>query len=527
ANASALDGSGNLYVVGTSASTGLTSASYDHTLVKYNSSGIEQWTKSWGGDGDDRAKAVVLDSSGNIYVAGNTASTGLTAGSNDQTLVKYNSSGVEQWSKTWGGTGSDGANAVTIDGADNIYVVGYTASTGLTAGSNDQTLVKYNTSGVEQWSKTWGGTSWDSARAVTVDTSGNIYVAGEASGIGLTAGGFDQTLVKYNSSGVEQWSKTWGDVGADTAAGVGLDASGNIYVTGYGVTIGLTPNNFDQTLVKYNSSGVEQWSKVWGGVTVTAFLAETASSLNIDNSGYVYVAGYSNVNGITSGNYDQTLLKFDSTGSIANCASCVDRTTSEVDRTMTEVDRTVTEVDRTTSSVDRTMTEVDRTGVAVITDNIGMDVGASLGGVAQNTAATAPVAGAIFRLRTQVHVADNRAESGSATFKLQYAAMSGTCDVGFSGETYADVTTSTPIAYANNTLARDGQLLLPNANDPTHSGHTNVFQEYNETNNTTIVNNIPIGQDGVWDFALKDNAAPSNTSYCFRLVKSDNSLLNT
>lgn len=111
-------------------------------------------------------------------------------------------------------------------------------------------------------------------------------------------------------------------------------------------------------------------------------------------------------------------------------------------------------------------------------------------------------------------------------FKLQYAAMSGTCDVSFTGETYADITTSTPIAYANNTVATDGMGLTANANDPSHSGHSTIMQEYNELNNNNIVNNITPGQDGLWDFALKDNGAAANTSYCFRIVKSDNSLLD-
>jgi len=76
-------------------------------------------------------------------------------------------------------------------------VAGYTTSYG--AGSVDQTLVKYNASGVEQWSKTWGGTGSDYARALVQTSDGGFAVAGYADSYG--AGNYDQSLVKYDSNG--------------------------------------------------------------------------------------------------------------------------------------------------------------------------------------------------------------------------------------------------------------------------------------------------------------------------------------
>lgn len=289
ADAVAIDSSGNTYVAGSTKSANLTNGNYDQTLVKYDSFGVEQWSKTWGGTGDDYVYDLALDGSGNIYVVGDTNSSDRTAGLEDQTLVKYDSSGVEQWSKTWGGTGTDTAFALALDDSGNIYVVGYTNSTGLTAGNYDQTLVKYNSSGVEQWSKTWGGTGADTATAIALDSSNNIYVAGDTGSSGLTAGLADQTLVMYNSSGVEQWSKTWGGTGYDYANDIALDASGSIYVAGTTNSTGLTAGDYDQTLVKYNSFGGEQWSKTWGGTG-----ADTANDLVIDASGNIYVVGHAN-----------------------------------------------------------------------------------------------------------------------------------------------------------------------------------------------------------------------------------------
>lgn len=154
------------------------------------------------------------------------------------------------------------------------------------------------------------------------------------------------------------------------------------------------------------------------------------------------------------------------------------------------------------------------------------DVGSPL--AAQDTAASLSSAGAAFRLRTLLRVDTNTILANAQNFKLQFAQKSGTCDTAFSGETYADVTDSTLIAYNDNATPADGAALTANANDPTDGGRTIVNQDYEELNNFTNTEaTIASGQDGKWDFALIDNGALSNTDYCFRIVEADNSLLNT
>ena len=153
------------------------------------------------------------------------------------------------------------------------------------------------------------------------------------------------------------------------------------------------------------------------------------------------------------------------------------------------------------------------------------DVGSVL--AAQDTAATLGSAWAAFRLRALLRVDTNTILTNAQNFKLQFAQKSGTCDTAFSGETYTDVTDSTLIAYNDNATPADGTALTANANDPTDGGRTIVNQDYEELNNFTNTEaSIASGQDGKWDFALKDNGALSNTDYCFRIVKSDGSVLN-
>jgi hypothetical protein len=150
---------------------------------------------------------------------------------------------------------------------------------------------------------------------------------------------------------------------------------------------------------------------------------------------------------------------------------------------------------------------------------------------AQDTAATLSSSGAAFRLRMLLHMTTNKLATLSAqSFKLQFAqrGSDNQCDSNFNGESYTDVTTTSVIAYNNNPTPADGATLTANANDPTHGADTVVNQTYEELNNfTNSVAAISSGQDGKWDFALKDNGAPESTTYCFRVVKADGTLLDT
>jgi hypothetical protein len=154
------------------------------------------------------------------------------------------------------------------------------------------------------------------------------------------------------------------------------------------------------------------------------------------------------------------------------------------------------------------------------------DVGTTL--AAQDTVATLGSTGAAFRLRMLLHIGTAQLNASVQNFKLQFAEQSGACDTGFVGETYADVTAATAIAYNDNATPADGAALTANANDPTHGADTIVNQTYEELNNfTNSVAAIPATQDGKWDFSLKDNGATASTAYCLRAVKSDGTVLNT
>ncbi len=149
---------------------------------------------------------------------------------------------------------------------------------------------------------------------------------------------------------------------------------------------------------------------------------------------------------------------------------------------------------------------------------------------ALNTSSTFPARRNTVRLRALIHIATSSLATSSQSFKLQHATSSGVCDTGFSGETYADVATSTGnirFGFGFNPGVSGGATALPNFRDPTHGADNVVEQTYIDGGTFSNTTTIPLGEDGLWDFVLQNYSAPAGTTYCFRIVKSDGSLLNS
>ena len=280
AYAVATDSSDNIYVTGITwgGLDGSTKPSYcnqstikasnectDTFLVKYNSSGTKQWIKQLEAPSKsyERSQGLAVDSSDNIYVTGHTKGgldSNTNSGGHDIFLVKYNSSGTRQWTQQLGSSENDFGLGVTVDSSDNIYITGYTEG-GLdgntNSGERDIFLVKYNSSGTKQWTQQLGTPTYEEANGVTVDSSDNIYVTGWTRGkLDTYSGGDDTFLVKYNSSGVKQWTRQFGTSSSDIGIGVTVDSSDNIYVTGNtwgGLDGNTNSGGYDIFLVKYNS----------------------------------------------------------------------------------------------------------------------------------------------------------------------------------------------------------------------------------------------------------------------------------
>ena len=299
----AVDGSGNVYVTGYSLGSG-----NDYATIKYNSSGVQQWVTRYNGgpgNGADDARSIAVDGSGNVYVTGSSVGLGT---SDDYATIKYNSSGVEQWASEYNGPGNlgDYAQSIAVDGSGNVYVTG--RSYGGSGTNTDYATIKYNSSGVQQWLQRYNGptSNYDAATSLAVDGSGNVYVTGYSEGSGTVE---DYATVKYNSSGVQQWVSRYNGPGngADDAHSIAVDGSGNVYVTGR--SYGGSGTNTDCATLKYNSSGVQQWVSRYNG---PGNGDDYAYSIAVDGSGNVYVTGMSLYSG--TADYDYATIKYNSSG---------------------------------------------------------------------------------------------------------------------------------------------------------------------------------------------------------------------
>jgi hypothetical protein len=148
----------------------------------------------------------------------------------------------------------------------------------------------------------------------------------------------------------------------------------------------------------------------------------------------------------------------------------------------------------------------------------------------QNTVAQAPVPGTPFRLRTLVNVAGANDPLDGQAFDLQYAfnGSSSACSTSFTGVTYANVTSTTPISFYSNSSLTDGQNITALSSDPTDGSNTIVPEQYMQSNTyfNNIQSSIPSGEDGEWDIALNDTSATPGY-YCFRIVTNSGGLLST
>lgn len=254
----AVDGSGNVYVAGYSTGSGM---AWDYLTIKYLPGGDTAWVRRYDGpaNSDDVAKAIAVDGSGNVYVTG--WSNGDETGS-DCATVKYDPSGNELWARRHNGSadGEDFAWAIAADDAGNCYVAGQSFDQGT---ERNYITIKYAPDGGAAWLRRYDGptSEYDFATALAVDELGYVYVTGQS----LTTGsGWDYVTIKYYPNGDTVWARRWSGPGSywDAATALAVDAEGNVYVTGESYT---DSTDKDYLTVKYHPNGDTAWTRRYNG----------------------------------------------------------------------------------------------------------------------------------------------------------------------------------------------------------------------------------------------------------------------
>ncbi len=296
------DNTGNVYIVG---GKGIANNTVDILIIKYNSVGVEQWAVTYAGPGgsQDVANWMWVDGSGNVYVTGSSIGGGNTE--NDIITLKYNSSGVLLWAARYNGAGADTqefGQSMGVDASGNVIVLGRGGPT------YDIILIKYNSSGQQQWLSTYSGNSsnvQDYANQLEIDASGNYYIIGS---VADTSFDFRMTTIKFSNSGSFLWAKRFYGFGYSGTEGFDLAVdynNNNVYVTGTNSQVGAK----DIITVGYNSGGTELWSKKYDNMN-----GDDVPSYIVTDGIRVYVTGYSI--GFNSGVYsnDYVTLGYSTSG---------------------------------------------------------------------------------------------------------------------------------------------------------------------------------------------------------------------
>jgi len=203
---------------------------------------------------------------------------------------------------------------VKVDSSKNVYIAGYSNTAWDTSiygnpvnshsGNTDGVVAKLDSSGNLLWYTFVGSSAGDSAKSLTVDSSGNVYVMGYASGTFASpehafVGGIDIFVVKLNSSGSVVWNTFVGSSSSDYGHGISVDSSGNVYIGGESYSgwhsdfnnvkgTNKTSNGYQGVIAKLNSSGVYQWHRF---STIYQFYDLTVSGdyLYTIKKGYFYL----------------------------------------------------------------------------------------------------------------------------------------------------------------------------------------------------------------------------------------------
>lgn len=281
----ALDIEKNVYVTGSS--TGLTTGS-DLVVIKYNPDGVRQWVRRYARETTytDIGEYIEVDGSGNVYVCGRSAS---STTSWDIVTLKYDTNGNKLWSKVFSGNANstDQPSALHVDRAGNVTMVGTTAHT--TTGY-DWVTIRYDRDGNRIWFKRFAGTSAneDYGTDVAMDQAGDLLVSGYSIGTS-TAPGFDLGVIKYDpTAGSVIWDQSFKSTEPESGAAyaVVVDGSNNVYVAG---TAKFATNGYDGVLTKYDSAGRFMWRKRYHRGTDDGIVF-----IKIDDTGSLIMAGYTN-----------------------------------------------------------------------------------------------------------------------------------------------------------------------------------------------------------------------------------------
>ena len=252
---------------------------------RYSAMGTQLWAARYAGSDTNFPTAIAADSGGTVFVTGGS---GPVASTNiDYATVAYSSAGGQLWVKRYNGpaNGTDIARAMGLDSSGNVIVTGYSLNT---ASNFDYVTIKYSSGGTALWTNRYNGigNGDDIAVALAVGTNDQVVITGYSTR--ASTGVYDYATLAYSAAGQPLWTNRFGGATNDynRATAVAVDAIGNVFATGYP---SLFPNHY--TTVAYSAAGMGIWTNRYGVIPSSFPIAQATALAVIDNTNVV-VTGY-------------------------------------------------------------------------------------------------------------------------------------------------------------------------------------------------------------------------------------------
>ncbi len=262
----------------------------DYWLLKLDSEGELQWSKTYGGSKDDRGQSLVQTQDGGFALTGYAMSddgdASVNKGFHDNWIIKVDAQGEIEWERSYGFSGHDHSYDILDTEDGGYFFTGFLDITSARADGNTEKSSSISAHGVGEfwgtkidekanieWRGYYGGTNNDRAHAAVRSDDGGYVMAGFTESddfdVNNSRGSYDFWTVKIDATGNSVWQSSFGGTGIERAEDIAKTKDGGYVITGstFSTDVDVSTNHgeADIWLIKMDDSGKLVWDKSFGG----------------------------------------------------------------------------------------------------------------------------------------------------------------------------------------------------------------------------------------------------------------------